>query len=256
MTAPQPQMLELVDSFGKRKLAWLRSEADEAGAEMPGVLWLPGFNSVMTSSKATALAEWAARDGRELTRFDYSAHGASPGRFEDGTIGQWLADATAAFEQLTVGPQIVVGSSMGGYIALLMARSLPKREAKRLKGLVLLAPAWNLTERLITPQGREIALRTGVWRRPSEFGGEDTITRKFIEDGDKRLININFLPLNCPLRVLHGVKDTIVPFAGSADLVRRQGKADARLITIHDGDHRLARPEDIEKLIGEIEALE
>ena len=260
MSQLQPEMLEIDDGFGKRKLAWLRTEADEAGAEMPGVLWLPGFNSVMTSSKATALAAWAARDGRELTRFDYSGHGASPGKFEDGTIGQWLADSEAAFQHLTVGPQIVVGSSMGGYLALLLTQTLPKRVARRIKGLVLIAPAWNMTERLMwaemSAEARAELERTGIWRRPSAYGEPYPITRRLIEEGREHLININTLELNCPLRILHGVKDADVPFPGSADLVRRQGKADARLIAIHDGDHRLARDEDVARLIGEIEALE
>ena len=226
---------------------------------MPGVLWLPGLNSVMTSSKATALADWAARDGRELTRFDYSGHGASSGKFTDGTIGQWLADCEAAFQQLTVGPQIVVGSSMGGYLALLLTQSLPQRAAKRIAGLVLIAPAWNMTERLMwdqmTADAREELERKGAWPRPSAYGEPYPITRELITEGRDHLINIATLKLGCRLRVLHGVKDTDVPFPGSADLVRYQGK-NGRLIAVHDGDHRLAREQDVEKLIGEIEGLE
>ena len=260
MNDRQPQMLSVGDAYGPRQLAWLRSAATGVGADQPGLLWLPGFNSVMTSSKASALAAWAARTGRELTRFDYSGHGASSGRFEAGTIGQWLADCSAVYARLTAGPQIVVGSSMGGYLALLLARELRGSEASRLAGLVLIAPAWNMTERLMwaemSAEARAELERTGVWRRPSADGEPYPITRRLIEEGREHLININTLELNCPLRILHGVKDADVPFPGSADLVRRQGKADARLIAIHDGDHRLARDEDVARLIGEIEALE
>ena len=248
----QPEMLVVDDAWGLRRLAVLRDAAN--GNAKPGLFWLPGFNSVMTSSKATALAAWAAETGRGMTRFDYSGHGASDGRFEDGTIGQWLADSRAAFAT-TTGPQIVVGSSMGGYIALLLAREAPAR----LAGLVLVAPAWNMTERLMwaemLPDARATLERDGVWRRPSAYGDPYPITKKLIEEGRSHLVDLHKLPLPCPLRILHGAKDADVPFDGSVALVRAQAGEDAQLIAVPGGDHRLAREQDIALLLNVIEEL-
>ena len=242
-------MLVVDDAWGLRRLAVLRDAAN--GNAKPGLFWLPGFNSVMTSSKATALAAWAAETGRGLTRFDYSGHGASDGRFEDGTIGQWLADSRAAFAT-TTGPQIVVGSSMGGYIALLLARDAPSR----LAGLVLIAPAWNMTERLMwaemPPDARTALMRDGVWHRPSAYGDPYPITKKLIEEGRSHLVDIHKLPLPCPLRILHGAKDADVPFDGSVALVRAQTGEDAQLIAVPGGGHRLAREQDIALLLNVI----
>jgi len=253
LDARQPQMLAVDDRWGRRRLAVLPSPG--ADQIKPGLLWLPGFNSVMTSSKASALAQWALKSGRSLTRFDYSGHGSSDGAFIDGTIGQWLADTQAVFDAATMGPQIVVGSSMGGYLALLLARSTPSR----LAGLVLIAPAWNMTERLIWDQlpaeVRAKLVAEGVWRSPSAYGEAYPITRRLIEEGREHLIDIRNLVLPCPLRVLHGAKDADVPFDGSVALVRAQA-GDAALIAVPDGDHRLAREQDIALLIKLIEDLE
>ncbi len=251
-------MLAIDDRWGRRRLAWLRREASGAGVARPGLLWLPGFNSVMVSSKASALDAWAEQDGRALTRFDYSGHGQSDGRLDQSCIGQWLADTLAAFEQLTDGPQIVVGSSMGGYLALLLARSLGA-QVERLAGLVLIAPAWNMTERLMweemTPDIRAVLERDGVWMRPSAHGDPYPITRKLIEQGREHLIDLFDLDLGCPLRILHGAKDSDVPFDGSVDLIRAQADTDSRLIAVPDGDHRLARQQDIALLLRLIEEI-
>ncbi len=249
-------MLDVDDAWGRRRLAWLRRKATAAGKDRPGVVWLSGFNSVMGSSKASALDAWAAPKGRALTRFDYSGHGQSDGRLDQGCIGQWLADARAAFEQLTQGPQIVVGSSMGGYLALLLALAKPGR----LAGLVLIAPAWNMTERLMwdemPPETRATLEHDGVWMRPSAYGEPYPITKKLIQEGRDHLINLSDLDLGCPLRILHGVKDADVPFDGSVDLIRTQRDTDSRLIAVPDGDHRLARDQDIGLLIRLIEDLD
>jgi pimeloyl-ACP methyl ester carboxylesterase len=260
MSTQQPQMLDVDDAWGRRRLAWLQREATGAGAARPGVFWLSGFNSVMTSSKATALDTWAAREGRELTRFDYSGHGQSDGRFIDGRIGQWLADARMAFQQLTQGPQIVVGSSMGGYLALLLAMILDDADAAHLSGLVLIAPAWNMTERLMWDEmdvdTRAMLERDGVWMRPSAYSDPYPITLGLITEGRTRQINLTDLRLPCPLRVLHGVKDADVPFDGSVALVQAQAGSDAQLIAVPDGDHRLAREQDIALLIELIEEID
>ncbi len=255
MTGQQP-LLEVDDRWGKRRLAFLRREARAgAGDRRPGLFWMSGFNSVITSSKATALDEWAEREGRALTRFDYSGHGQSDGTLADGCIGQWLADARAAFDQLTAGPQIVVGSSMGGYLALLLALAKPGR----LAGMVLIAPAWNMTERLMweemPAQTREILAREGVWMRPSAYGEPYPITKKLIDEGREHLIDIYDLDVGCPLRILHGSKDADVPCKGSVELMNAQGNVNSRMIVIPDGDHRLAREQDIARLIEIIEEL-
>ena len=245
-------MLEVRDRWGRRQLAVLRAANPDPGH--PGLVWLPGFNSVMTSSKATALAAWADGSRRNLTRFDYSGHGASEGKFTDGTIGQWLDDTRAVFEQTTAGPQIVVGSSMGGYLALLLAQT----GHARLAGLMLIAPAWNMTERLMwasmPPDARAGLERNGVWRRPSAYGDPYPITRRLIEEGREHLIDISALQIACPMRVLHGTKDADVPFDGSVALIGAQS-GDARLVAVPGGDHRLAREQDIALLIQLIEEI-
>jgi pimeloyl-ACP methyl ester carboxylesterase len=256
MAERQPNMLEVDDTWGRRRLAWMQREATPQGKARAGVFWLCGFNSVMGSSKATALDAWATREGRALTRFDYSGHGQSEGRLEEGTIGQWLADARAAFDRLTDGPQIVVGSSMGGYLALLLGLAKPGR----LAGMVLVAPAWNMTERLMweemPPETRKILERNGVWMRPSAYGEPYPITKRLIEEGREHLIDLDYLDIGCPLRILHGLKDPDVPFDGSVELIQRQGDVDSRLIAVPDGDHRLAREKDIALLIRIIEEVE
>ena len=256
-------MIEVADGWGRRRLALLQRPANGKGAARPGVLWLPGFNSVMTSSKASALEAWAEREHRALTRFDYSGHGLSEGRFEEGCIGQWLADTRAIYGAHTDGPQIVVGSSMGGYLALLLAGALmgeDDADAPRLSGLVLIAPAWNMTERLMwdgmPPETREQIERDGIWMRPSSYGDPYPISRKLITEGRDHLIDIHQLNVGCPLRILHGVKDADVPFDGSVALIRAQGDTDARLIAVPDGDHRLARESDIVRLIQLIEDID
>jgi pimeloyl-ACP methyl ester carboxylesterase len=255
MSAEQPEMLLVDDAYGRRRLAVLQMAGHGEGARLPGLLWLPGFNSVMTSSKATSLAMWVASTGRALTRFDYSGHGQSEGRFEAGCIGQWLADCSAVLDWRTGGRQIVVGSSMGGYLALLLAQQRPQR----LAALVLIAPAWNMTERLMwgemgAPERAALA-RDGVWHRPSAYGDPYPITRRLIEEGRHHQIDIEHLPLSCPLRILHGCKDADVPFAGSEALVRHQ-TGDARLLPVPDGDHRLAREEDLALLKALIEEVD
>ena len=259
MSETQPGSLRLDDAYGARRLSYLIDEPKGDGAALPGLFWMSGFNSVMTSGKATALAAWVAETGRGLTRFDYSGHGQSDGRFEDGTIGQWLADAREAFTRMTAGPQIVVGSSMGGYLALLLARALPEAEAARLAALVLIAPAWNMTERLMwaemTEDTRRALMAEGVWMRPSDHGNPYPITRRLIEEGRNHLLDIHDLPLPCPLRVLHGARDADVPFDGSVALIRTRSD-DATLSAVPDGDHRLAREQDIwllKRVIGEFD---
>ncbi|MCC6949285.1 MAG: alpha/beta hydrolase [Bradyrhizobiaceae bacterium] len=233
----------------------------QAGAA-PGIFWLGGFNSDMRGTKAEALAAHAAKGGRACVRFDYSGHGESGGRFEDGTISRWLEEAIAVFETQASGPQIVVGSSMGGWIALLLARALAKRPAPNamLAGLMLIAPAPDFTEALMwaqfPPEVKRQIEETGSWQRPSAYSEDPyPITRALIEDGRKHLLLNGPIAVGCPVRVLQGVQDPDVPYSHAMKLVSCLAQDDVVLTLVKDGDHRLSRPEDIERLLRTIEEL-
>jgi pimeloyl-ACP methyl ester carboxylesterase len=232
-----------LDRGNGSELAWARVEGRE-----PTVVFLPGFRSDMTGDKATMLAAFCEERGQAMLRFDYSGHGASTGAFEDGTIGAWAADAVAAIDALTTGKLILVGSSMGGWIALLTAVARPDRIA----ALVGIAAAPDFTQRLMwdamAPPERETLLRDGVLYVPSQYGDPTPITRALIEDGARHLVLTGRVPLRCPVRLLHGQADPDVPWELALEIVRQVGTADARVTLIKDGDHRLSRPADLELL--------
>jgi pimeloyl-ACP methyl ester carboxylesterase len=223
----------------------------------PGIFWLGGFKSDMRGTKAEALAAHAAKTGRACLRFDYSGHGESGGVFEAGTISRWIEEALAVFERVARGPQIVVGSSMGGWIALLLARALAAKEKggeAKMAGLVLIAPAPDFTETLMwtqmSPAVRREIEEKGSWLRPSEYGdGPYPITRALIEDGRKHLLLDRPIEIGCPVRILQGVLDPDVPWRHALKLVSCLAQDDVVLTLVKDGDHRLSRPEDIERLI-------
>jgi pimeloyl-ACP methyl ester carboxylesterase len=188
-------------------------------------------------------------------RFDYSGHGQSGGEFLDGTISRWLEESLAVFERFCRGPQVVVGSSMGGWLALLLARELKRRRAAAaLAGLVLIAPAVDFTEVLMWSKlpakiKRELET-TGVWIRPSRYEPDGyPITRNLIEDGRAHLLLGGMIETGCPVRILQGVLDPDVPWSHAVELVSRLAQDDVVLTLVKDGDHRLSRPEDIERLI-------
>lgn len=228
--------------------------------EHPGVLWCGGFLSDMRGTKAEALAQWGVRNGRQVVRFDYSGHGESGGAFEEGTISRWAEEALAVFDRETIGPQIVVGSSMGGWIALLLARALAARGASdRLAALVLIAPAPDFTEELMwkamPDDVRATILHDGKWIRPSQYGPGQTITRALIEDGRKNLVLGAPFAVGCPVRILQGVADPDVPWQHALRLVTCLAEDDVVLTLIKDGDHRLSRPEDIERILAAVEEV-
>jgi len=232
-----------------------------AGAA-PGLFWLGGFRSDMAGTKALALDDFGARRGLAVTRFDYSGHGVSGGRFEDGTISRWAEEATAVFAT-TTGPQIVVGSSMGGWMALLMARARLAqvgRAGSRLKALVLIAPAPDFTEELMwagfSEEIRREIVEKGVYREPSEYSDEPyLITRALIEDGRRNLVLGGEIELGCPVTILQGVQDTSVPWRHAVRLTTHLTRDDVTLTLVPDGDHRLSRPQDIEKLMTVIDGM-
>jgi len=223
----------------------------------PGLLWLGGYKSDMKGTKAVALADWAAREKRACVRFDYSGHGESEGAFTDGTIGRWLADSLAVFDACCNGPQILIGSSMGGWLALLLTRELKRRQAPgaaSVAGMVLIAPAVDFTEELMwkrfTPEIKRELEETGVWARPSQYSTEPyLVTRQLIEEGRKHLLLGGMIETGCPVRILQGVEDPDVPWQHAKALVSRLASDDVVLTLVKDGDHRLSRPEDIERMI-------
>ena len=229
-----------------------------SGAE-PGLLWLSGFNSDMKGTKALALDAWAGEHGRACVRFDYSGHGESGGKFVDGTIGRWLEESLAVFAQFCTGPQVVIGSSMGGWMALLLAREIAKRPGKAsLAGLVLIAPAPDFTEELMwkgfSAEVRKEIQTEGVWMRPSEYGDGTPypITRNLIEEGRNHLLLGGAIEVGCPIRILQGAQDPDVPWQHAFALAHRLPAEDVVLTMIQDGDHRLSRPQDIARIIAAV----
>ncbi len=225
----------------------------------PGLVWLGGFKSDMQGGKAVALDAWACQRGRAIVRFDYSGHGESGGDFAVGTIGSWLEDSIAVFERFCDGPQILIGSSMGGWMALLLAREIKKRAGKAsLAGLVLIAPAPDFTEELMwknfSPAVRKEIETKGFWLRPSEYGDGSPypITRNLIEEGRNHLILGSAIDLGCPVRILQGAKDPDVPWQHAFKLIHRLPADDVVLTMIQDGDHRLSRPQDIARLLAAV----
>jgi pimeloyl-ACP methyl ester carboxylesterase len=226
----------------------------------PGLFWLGGFKSDMRGTKAEALDAWAARNGRAMVRFDYSGHGESGGAFTDGTIGRWLEESLAVFRACCVGPQVAIGSSMGGWLALLLARELARLQdagGPTLAGLVLIAPAVDFTEELMwkrmSPEIQRQIVETGAWTRPSAYDpGGYPITRNLIEEGRNHLLLGSMIETGCPVRVLQGVRDEDVPWQHAVELTSRFAQDDVVLTLVKDGDHRLSRPEDIERLIAAV----
>jgi pimeloyl-ACP methyl ester carboxylesterase len=225
----------------------------------PGLVWLGGFKSDMAGTKAVALDDWAAAQGRACIRFDYSGHGESGGDFADGTIGRWLEESAAVFGRFASGPQVVIGSSMGGWLALLLARKLrqqPQATAS-VAGLVLIAPAVDFTEELMwnkfSPEVRRQIETEGSWQRPSQYSEAPyPITRGLIEEGRKHLLLGGLIETGCPVRILQGVQDPDVPWRHAVELSSRLARDDVVLTLVKDGDHRLSRPEDIERLIAAV----
>jgi pimeloyl-ACP methyl ester carboxylesterase len=229
------------------RLAWRRV----AGAG-PTILWMSGFRSDMTGTKAEAVADWAAANGRACLRFDYFAHGASSGDFLHGTITRWREDALAVIDELTEGLLVLVGSSMGGWLACLAAMARPERVA----AMVLIAPAPDFTSKLMPlrfpPDAVEALRETGVWMEPSQYGDPSPITRNLLEDGARWSILDAPVPIEVPVRILQGGEDPDVPWRHALELSQAIRSQDVVFSLIKDGDHRLSRPQDIERLVAAV----
>lgn len=234
-----------LDTAQGRRLAY-RYCAPQSG---PTYVWLSGFKSDMSGTKVTVLEDWAKSHGYGFLAFDYSGHGLSDGAFEDGTISAWREDAIAAIDALTNGPLILVGSSMGGWMALLAALYLQSR----VQGLVLIAPAPDFAQKLMWPEFDAAAqaeiMEQGYTLRPSDYGEPYTITRALIEDGAKWSLLENPIAFTGPVRVLQGQQDADVPWQHAFRLVETITSDDIVFTLVKDGDHRLSRDQDITRLI-------
>ena len=233
-----------------RKLAY-----HQTAGKAPGVVFLGGFKSDMEGTKAVHLEDWARRTGRAFLRFDYSGHGQSSGAFVDGCIGDWAEDAMTVIRELTDGPQVLVGSSMGGWISLLCAREMPDKVA----GLVTVAAAPDFTEDSMwagfTGAQRAELQDRGQVALPSDYGEPYIITRRLIEDGRNHLVLRDPLPLPFPVRFLQGTADEDVEMSVALRLLEHAQGPDMRLTLVDGADHRFSDPDClalIEEAVGQV----
>lgn len=222
------------------------------GKGTPGLVWLGGYYSNMLGTKAQKLDEIAQQIGNPCLRFDYSGHGESKGDFYLGTFSQWLKESLAVFEHFTRGPQILVGSSMGGWIALRMAQELKKRGIT-LKGLILLAPAPDFTKDLVksamTNEQKQLLRAQGFFTVPSDYSDKGTpFTKCFLDDGENNLVMNGIIDVECPVEILQGMEDKEVPFQHTISLMHHLPLHNVTLCLIRDGDHGLSRPQDLDLL--------
>ncbi|SDG15835.1 Pimeloyl-ACP methyl ester carboxylesterase [Limimonas halophila] len=221
----------------------------------PGIVFLGGFASDMDGTKATALEAYARERGRAFVRFDYQGHGQSSGRFVDGTVSAWLADSLAVLDHLTEGPQVLVGSSMGGCMMLLAALQRPERVA----ALVGLAAAPDFTEDLLLPTldeaARETLAREGVYNMPSPYGDPVPLSKALVDDGRKHLLLRDTIDLTCPVRLIHGMRDDDVPWHWSLKTQAALASEDVEVTLVKNADHRLSAPADLRRLERTLDGL-
>jgi pimeloyl-ACP methyl ester carboxylesterase len=260
MDAEEPQFLEVGAGAKRRRIAY--RFADE-GRREPALLWLPGFLADMAGSKAVALSEFAQARGLPMLRFDYSGHGLSPGNMLEASIGDWLEEAFAMLGLIGDRRTILIGSSMGGWLALLLGRQLQQAGAlERLAGLVLIAPAWDMTDRLmwrkLSHKSKAKIETEGVYYAPSLYGDPYPLTKHLIEEGRNHLLgegSTGTIDLDLPVRILQGMEDPDVPWGYALDLVDLLHRRDVELTLIKDGDHRQSRPQDLRRLELTVAAL-
>lgn len=218
----------------------------------PSLVFLPGYKSDMLGTKAIALEDWARRNGRAMLRLDYSGCGESDGAFEEGTLEQWRDDALTVIATVTSGPLLLIGSSMGGWLMLLIALSL----RDRLTAMVGIAAAPDFTHWGFSEAEKASLLSDGILKRPSDYGPEPMITtRGFFESGERNLLLDKPIDLTCPVRLLHGQCDADVPWSVSLRLAAALRSADVQTLLVKDGDHRLSRTQDIDMLVRTVALL-
>ena len=260
MTATQMQTFLVGNGSDARQIAFHHRPASRPDGT--GLFWMGGYKSDMEGSKVMVLDAWATHTGNGCTRYDYSGHGVSGGAFTDGTISKWLEESLAVFDDQTSGPQVVIGSSMGGWLALLLVCAHVRRVGlahSRIRGLVLIAPAVDMTKELMwdlfDDEAKQQMAETGVFSRPSDYGEPYEITRDLIEDGKQHLFGDDLIETGCPVHILQGIKDDAVPWQSAVDLVARLARDDVRLTLVKDGDHRLSREEDLALLVRTVEVM-
>ena len=233
-----------------------------SGGSFPGIVWLGGYRSDMLGTKAAALDEWARNHGHSCCRHDYSGHGESGGSFVDGTLTRWIEESLAVFDQYcATGNHVLIGSSMGGWVALRMVQELASRgESDRLKALLLLAPAPDFTHELMRPhltdEQKAQLEQQGYMEEHSEYSDEPNIfTKALFDDGEKNRVMTGLINTGCPVHIIQGMKDPDVPFEHALKLVNYLPEEAVSMTLIKDGDHRLSRDQDIALLIRTIESL-
>jgi pimeloyl-ACP methyl ester carboxylesterase len=257
MDTQEPQFLELGHGPKRRRIAYrFDAGSDETS---PVVVWLSGFLSDMTSTKVGALSDWAYVQGYAMLRFDYSGHGVSEGDLLQASVGDWLEEAAAMLALAGNRRLILVGSSLGGWIALLLARALAKSGDGRLGGLVLIAPAWDMTEKLMwekmSEKTRAKVETEGVFYAPSDYDDPYPITKILIEEGRDHLLATGDIEVGVPVRILQGMRDEDVPWPHTLALVDLLANDDVELTLVKDGDHRLSGPDDLRRLEHTVGAL-
>jgi pimeloyl-ACP methyl ester carboxylesterase len=255
MDQQKPHFREIGQGPKRRRIAY---RFDDRGTG-PAILWLSGFLSDMGSTKVLALSGWAEAQGHPMLRFDYSGHGLSPGDLLEASIGDWLEEAAAMLDLLGRRRVILVGSSMGSWIALLLARAMAKAGDPRIAGLLLIAPAWDMTEKLMwekmSAKTRAKVETEGVYYAPSNYDDPYPITRRLIEEGRNHLLGADGIVLGAPVRILQGMRDPDVPWAHALALVDLIADDDVELTLVKDGDHRLSGPADLVRLKRALAAL-
>jgi len=258
--APQPKFITAGEGDDARQIAFILRQAN-AGPDAPVLLWLSGYRSDMSGTKAVELDRLAAETGLACLRLDYSGHGLSGGKFTDGTISRWLEETLAVLMHVNPKRVIAVGSSMGGWIALRLAQELGKiADGPKLEGMVLIAPAPDFTSDLIEPhltkKERASLEERGYFEEKSEYSPEPNIyTRALIEDGRANRVLTGIIQTGCPVHILQGMKDPDVPYAHAMKLIEHLPSDDVVLTFVRDGDHRLSRPQDIERMLSAVSAL-
>lgn len=230
-----------------------------SGNNAPGLIWLGGYCSDMLGGKAQHLDQWAQDHHHAMLRFDYSGHGVSGGEFKDGTISLWLEQSLAVYRAFAKGPQILIGSSMGGWLALRLTQELIK-QGEQPAGLILLAPAPDFTQMLVEPaltdaQKNQLATQ-GYCEEPSEYSPEPYIyTKKLLDDGRDNQVLTGIIETGCPVHILQGMEDPDVPYQHALRLVEHLPVDNVTLTLIRDGDHRLSRPQDLDLLTRTVETM-
>jgi pimeloyl-ACP methyl ester carboxylesterase len=256
-----PQFLTVGAGDAAREIAMILRPAQAASAaERPTLVWLSGYRSDMSGSKAVEVDRLAGELGLACLRLDYSGHGLSGGTFTDGTISRWLEEALAVIRHVAPAKAVLIGSSMGAWIALRLAQEIARGGGPKLDGMVLIAPAPDFTSDLIEPnltkKERTSLSERGYFEERSQYSPEPNIyTRALIEDGRQNRVLEGIIETGCPVHILQGMKDADVPYTHAMKLVEHLPADDVVLTFVRDGDHRLSRPQDIERMLAAIKAL-